>query len=362
MKKLLLVLCLALSVAAHAQKPHNIIIVTTDGFRWQDLFKGMDDTIAQQKRFNEGDSLGLIKKYGGATMQERREKIMPFFWNTIATKGQVYGNRLFGNNINTENPHWFSYPGYSEIFTGYVDERINSNDHPANPNTTVLGFFNAQPELKGKVFAFSAWEAFNRILNEKASGVPVTAAYDTLGFKNLTANERLLNKLHQQSYRPWAEECYDVFTHFNAMETLKNRKPRVLYIAYGETDEWSHAGKYKSYLNAANQLDKWLEEIWNFVQSDPQYKNNTTLFITSDHGRGDVVKEKWTSHGDKIEGASQIWMAVMGPNTPALGEVKTPAQYYQKQYAQTIANLMGYKFTAEHPVADPIKSTKAISQ
>jgi hypothetical protein len=75
-----------------------------------------------------------------------------------------------------------------------------------------------------------------------------------------------------------------------------------------------------------------------------------------------MVKEKWTSHGDKIEGASQIWMAVMGPNTPALGEIKTPAQYYQKQYAQTIANLMGYNFVAEHPVADPIKSTKAISQ
>jgi hypothetical protein len=55
-------------------------------------------------------------------------------------------------------------------------------------------------------------------------------------------------------------------------------------------------------------------------------------------------------------------MAVMGPNTPALGEVKTPAQYFQKQFAQTIANLMGYNFTAEHPVADPIKSTKVISQ
>ena len=129
MKKVLFVLCLGLSIAAHAQQAQNIIIVTTDGFRWQDLFKGMDDTIAQQKRFNEGDSLGLIKKYGGATEQERREKIMPFFWNTIAKKGQVYGNRLFGNNINTENPHWFSYPGYSEIFTGYVDERINSNEH-----------------------------------------------------------------------------------------------------------------------------------------------------------------------------------------------------------------------------------------
>ena len=92
MKKLLLLLCLGLSLAASAQQHQNakqntkqnanpnIIIITTDGFRWQDLFKGMDDTIAQQKRFNEGDSLGLIQKYGGATMQERRQKLMPFFW------------------------------------------------------------------------------------------------------------------------------------------------------------------------------------------------------------------------------------------------------------------------------------------
>jgi hypothetical protein len=83
MKKLFFVLCFGLSIAAHAQQPQNIIIVTTDGFRWQDLFKGMDDTIARQKQFNEGDSLGLIKKYGGTTIKERREKIMPFFWNTI---------------------------------------------------------------------------------------------------------------------------------------------------------------------------------------------------------------------------------------------------------------------------------------
>ena len=67
MKNLFLVLCLGLSLAASAQQKQNIIIITTDGFRWQDLFKGMDDTIAQQKRFNEGDSLGLIQKYGGAT-------------------------------------------------------------------------------------------------------------------------------------------------------------------------------------------------------------------------------------------------------------------------------------------------------
>jgi hypothetical protein len=39
MKKVFFILCLGLSIAAGAQQAQNIIIVTTDGFRWQDLFK-----------------------------------------------------------------------------------------------------------------------------------------------------------------------------------------------------------------------------------------------------------------------------------------------------------------------------------
>jgi hypothetical protein len=48
-------------------------------------------------------------------------------------------------------------------------------------------------------------------------------------------------------------ECLDVFTHCAAIEELNKNKPRVLYIAYGETDEWAHSGKYRSYLDAAHQ-------------------------------------------------------------------------------------------------------------
>ena len=96
--------------------------------------------------------------------------------------------------------------------------------------------------------------------------------------------------------------------------------------------------------------------IWDFIQTDPQYKNKTSLFITTDHGRGDKIKEKWTSHGDAVEGADQIWFAVMGPNTPPNGEMKTEMQLYQKQFAQTMAKLMGYTFSAEHPVAEEIKA------
>ena len=266
MKKLLLYLLLLISLSSIAQRQtENIIIITTDGFRWQEVFTGMDSDIANNTKYNQGDSEYIYKTYWSDNENERREKLMPFLWNTIVTKGQIFGNRTFGNKVNNANPYWFSYPGYSEIFTGFADTLINSNSYQPNPNITVLEFLNKQPKLKGKVATFGAWEAFDRILNEKRSGIPVISAFDTLGGKYPTANEKLMNAMLKDAHKPWGEdECLDVFTHYGAMEYLKARKPKVLYIAYGETDEWAHAGQYRSYLDAGTQggrMDKKYLEL-----------------------------------------------------------------------------------------------------
>ena len=167
----------------------------------------------------------------------------------------------------------------------------------------------------------------------------------------------MINSIKQDSYLPFGiEEYCDVFTHYMAMDDLQKKKPRVLFISYGETDEWAHEGHYKDYHNAAHQIDKWLSDIWSFVQSDTKYKNKTALFITVDHGRGDLIKEKWTSHNNKIEDSHQIWFGVIGPGIPAKGEVKTFMQLYQVQYAATFAELLGLTFACEHPVAKGLKN------
>ena len=356
MKKTILILSVLMSFLSSAQKTENIIIITTDGFRWQEVFKGLDQIIANDKKFNQGDSTYIYKKYSDSDFIVSRQKIMPFFWSEIVSKGQIYGNRDFGNKVDVANPYWFSYPGYSEIMTGNVDLKINSNRYKANPNVNILEFLNQQPKLKGKVVAFGAWNAFDRILNEERSSFPVISAFDKVGENKPTPTQKLLNEMRDNSFKPFHEdECLDVFTHFQAMDELKTKKPKVLYIAYGETDEWAHSGHYRSYLDAANQVDKWIKEIWTFVQNDSQYKNKTTLFITVDHGRGDKIKSQWTDHGSDVDGASQIWFAVMGPEITTKGEIKTDSQLYQKQFAQTIAKIMDYTFTAEHPVDSEVK-------
>ena len=333
------------------QKAERIIVITTDGFRWQELFTGMDSSIANQEKHHQGDSAEIFKNYWHEDPIQRRKLLLPFFWNTLMTKGQVYGNRQYGNYVNTANPFRFSYPGYNEIFTGYPDTSINSNEHPPNPHVTVLEFLNQQTGYKNKVAAFGAWNAFNRILNEERAGFPVVASYDTVSGPSLTPRQLLINKMLLDSYKPWGEsECLDLFTHYAAIEYLKIQKPKALYISYGETDEWAHAGYYRDYLNAAHQLDKWLQELWNFIQNDPAYKNKTALLITTDHGRG--YHNEWTKHGKTVVGADEMWLAVVAPGVPARGEVKTKMQLYQQQVAATIANLLGKEFKAKHPVAN----------
>jgi hypothetical protein len=355
MKRYLVLCFIFISSICLAQQAENIIIITTDGLRWQEVFKGMDSAIANNKRFNEGDSAYIFNKYWSPDESERRKKLLPFLWSTFSKNGQLFGNRAYGNNVDNANPFWFSYPGYSEMMTGYADTAINSNAYPPNPHVTVLEFFQQQPRLRGRVAAFGAWEAFNRILNEERSGFPVVAAYDASGGKTPTPAQQQLNAMLADSYKPWQnDECLDVFTHYAAMEELKTKKPGVLYIAYGETDEWAHSGKYRSYLDAAHQVDAWIKKIWDFIQNTPQYKNKTALFFSTDHGRGDLIKTEWTSHGKSVSGANEIWFAVMGPTVSPKGERKEPLQLFQKQFTQTFARLMGYTFSSHHPVAGAI--------
>ncbi|TAH04562.1 MAG: phosphoglyceromutase [Sphingobacteriales bacterium] len=330
----------------------NVVIVTLDGMRWQEVFKGIDETLMNDSVYNH-DRKGLYDKFWAATETERRKKLFPFLWSTIAQQGQLYGNRLYKNKVNNANPYWFSYPGYNEIFTGYPDTSVNSNDKIYNKNETVLEFINKQKNYQGKVAAFTTWDVFPYILNEPRSGIYVNADIDTLAFTNPQLS--LLNDMQFLTTKPIGVRP-DVITYMAAREYLKAYQPKVLYIAFDETDDFAHAGMYDQYIGSAHAQDKMIADLWNTLQSMPAYKNNTTLLITCDHGRGDSIKEQWKHHGSKITDASEIWLAAIGPKVPALGEVRTEMQLFQKQIAATIAKSLGFTFITTHPVAAPIES------
>jgi hypothetical protein len=336
----------SLSFAQQKTKTENIILITFDGFRWQELFSGAESRLLLDKKFVQ-DTAGSVNSYWRESPEQRRELLMPFFWNVIAKQGQLYGNRTLGNKVNTTNKMWFSYPGYNEILTGFADDaRVASNDPVDNPNLTVLEFLNKRKEYQGKVAAFSSWETFPWIINTKRSGISVNSGYTKVTSTN-TDRENLLNELMFQLPNESGGTRPDAFTFHYAFEYLKKNKPKLLFISFDETDHFAHEGEYDRYLASAQYTDGFIKTLWEWIQSQPTYKDKTTVIITTDHGRGEKNPDDWKHHGIKMPKADEIWFAFLGPDTPPLGEVKVNQQLYQSQVATTLSALLGLEYHNE---------------
>ena len=353
MPRLFRLLSLALATVATpclpAQQPapaHNVLLVMTDGFRWQEVFRGADAALLTPKNYWDGRNPDpLRRQFLAATPEERRAKLLPFLWGTVIPQGQIYGDLDAGSDAHVTNGFNFSYPGYSETLTGHGDPRINSNDNKPNPNTTVLEWLNQQPGFQGQVAAFGAWEVIAGVVNAGRCGFPVNVAYDPLRLTPSTPGLDLINAIKAESPRVWDDESFDAPTFHTALEYLKLRKPRVLFLSLGETDDWAHAGNYGEYLLSAHRFDVDLAELWNTVQSMPEYRGNTTLIVLTDHGRGSGP-EDWKSHGQKITDSKNIWIAMLGPGIPAHGIVRSSAAVTQSQIAATAARLLGEDWNA----------------
>jgi hypothetical protein len=336
-----------ISSFAQELKTKNVIIVTLDGYRWKEVFKGADPTLLADPK--SSPDLSLIASFQGENEFIRREKLMPFFWNEIAQRGQLYGNRNFRNKVNCYNDHLLSYPGYSEMLVGFPDKRIYSNKYIENPNPTVLEFIHEHPAFHQKVAAFATWEAFPLILRENKAKFYVNAGA-TIAQGKVSENEAQINKLLTED-----PTRYDSYTFEYAFEYMKRERPRVMFISFEETDRRGHPGEYDQYLSAAHDADKRIGQIWQWVQSQPDYKDQTTLLITTDHGRG-KAHNTWTNHRLLVSGSRHIWFAVIGPDTPALGELKFKGKYYQKQLAKTIAAFVGLNYVTAKPAGEIIQT------
>jgi hypothetical protein len=328
----------------------NLFIITIDGFRWQELFSGADSTLINDPRFVTDTSL-IKSMYWACSGEERRRKLMPFFWNVLAAKGQVYGNRNFNNKVNVSNIYSRSYAGYNEMFTGEADIMIASNNKQNNPNKNVLEYLNELPEYAGRVVAFTSWDVFPYILNKQRSNLKINSGYENM--EEDDGLQSLVNKVENEGVYNKTETRQDELTFITAKEYISKFQPSIVYLSLGETDEAAHQGRYDLYLEKAAHVDHMLQELWYWVQSTAKYRDNTTFIVTTDHGRG---KEpyKWWNHGTFVSGSSQAWLGLLGPNIKALGEMKNEEQIYQRQIAQTVATLVGQHFRTGGSVAPAI--------
>ena len=343
MRSVIVLLVLAGSVPATAQRrTENVVVIVTDGLRWQELFRGAERGLISARVGGVSDTTATLRAFWRDDPRERRRLLFPFLWGEVAAKGVLIGNQDLGSVGRITNTFKFSYPGYSELFTGFFDPRIDSNGYPPNPNVTVFEWLSRQRGFAGKVGAVATWDVFRNILNEQRSGLDVLDGWDEPfpGAQGRDPRRAMVNELYRTGVRYWGSVSWDAPMHLAVKEYIRMKRPRVLFVGYGETDEWAHARRYDLMLRSAQQVDAHIADLWQYLQGMRQYRGRTTFIITTDHGRG-RGGDDWVSHGESVSGAEDWWMAVIGPDTPNLGEIRGGNGATQSQIAATIAALFG---------------------
>jgi bisphosphoglycerate-independent phosphoglycerate mutase (AlkP superfamily) len=146
------------------------------------------------------------------------------------------------------------------------------------------------------------------------------------------------------------EDTYNSFIQIPLLEYVKTGQPRVLFVGYGETDNWAHAGRYDLVLESAHGFDHFVQQLWEQMQAMPEYRDSTTFILTTDHGRGSGPVE-WKDHGVDEKGSENIWIAVLGPDTRSRGERENIAPVTQAQIAATVAAFLGKNYQQDVPLA-----------
>jgi hypothetical protein len=276
----------------------KVVLVTFDGVRWQDVFRGADPALVKAEVHED------LHRYVSSAFASGRS-VMPFLHDVIAAQGLLLGNRDAGECAEVENDMWFSYPGYTEMLAGKPNPAIVENDAIPNPDVTVLEWANKRADYAGKVEMVGTWSLFPYIVNAGRSGVPVNAA---LG----------------------GREGTDARTARAGLELLASRKLRLIHISFDDTDKYAHVGNYESYLASMERGDEFLRQLWQQLQDDPYYRGQTTLIVTTDHGRGHEPLAAWRDHsapryhalnpdyqpqynGTGVVGSDEIWIAALGP-------------------------------------------------
>jgi len=348
------VLAFSTSGVAAERATQNVVLVLVDGLRWQEVFGGADRTLIEHEKGGVADRAAVTAEYWREEPASRRETLLPFLWSTIAREGQILGDRAAGSPSTVTNGLKFSYPGYSEMLVGFHDPRIDSNAKKPNPNVTVLEFLHGRPGFAGKVAAFGVWDVVPSIVNRERCGFYVNAGFEPVLVEPISAAQALLNRLKLELPKQWSSMPPDAIGFHAMLEYTRAHAPRVLYFTFGETDEFAHEGRYDHYLEAARRTDGFLRELWTTLQSMPSHRGTTTMIVAADHGRG-RGPDDWSKHAKDVEGAEEIWIAAIGPDTPALGARRDAGPTTQAQIAATLAAALGENWcAAEQRAARPI--------
>jgi hypothetical protein len=288
-----------------AHTPRNVIIVTIDGVRWQEIFGGVE---AERARHAHLPSCAQVD---AATL-------LPNLHRHFVDGGVVVG-APGGREMVASGPNFVSLPGYREIFTGRASSACSSNfcDFIAEP--TIIDELRTRLH-NDAIAVITSWRTIERAATIDPRAVAISAGRhggatrDWLRVSAAAGRDLDAGK-SAGAYPGWLDYRPDRFTAQLALDYIAADKPRFLFVGLGDTDEYAHRNDYAGYLGALRAADRFVGQLMAELAQLGDYGAETAVIVTTDHGRA----ANFSSHGGGAPESQRVWLLAAGAGLPAHG-------------------------------------------
>ena len=292
--------------ARELHQTRNVIVVTIDGVRWQDVFDGGELT--------------------------------PNLHRRLADRGVVIGAPGYGV-MEASGPNYVSLPGYTEIFTGRASS-CTSNFCDHTTQATLLDELRAQIGDE-PIAVISSWRNIERAAALDDRSITISAGRNGGATRDRVrvsapASQLLDEASASSAYPGWFDYRPDRYTGALALQVLVAERPRFMFIGLGDTDEYAHRNNHRGYVTALQAADRFVGELMDTLATLDDYGAETTVIVTTDHGRA----ASFTGHGGDAPESRRVWMFVAGGGVPALGFADTDRVVKLADIAPTIRTWM----------------------
>jgi hypothetical protein len=128
-----------------------------------------------------------------------------------------------------------------------------------------------------------------------------------------------------------------------ALRALKELRPKLLMVNYQDCD-YVHWGFESHYTRALSIMDNGIQQLFQAIQSDPEYRENTIVALVPDCGRDDnPFIDVPCQHHFNSRAAHEIFALFIGPGIPKGKVVDKVVQ--QISVAPTLAQFMKIRST-----------------
>ena len=307
----------------------SVILVVLDGVRWQEIFGGVDADLALSHDMAKDEVVGP-------------EQLMPNLHALAGRRGVVLGGPGGGATVTATGPNFTSLPGYTEILTGRSPRGCHDNNCPFTKERTLADEVRARTASDDAVAVISSWEDIERAASFRPGSIVVSTGrtqgenreklrYDAEAGALLDEGAGADPWPGTEDFRP------DHLTAAIALRYLTAKRPRFLFLGLGEPDEQAHRDDYGAYLESLRQIDHVLGELASTLHRMGAYGRETTVLVTTDHGRSN----DFVGHGRSAPESGRVWLMAFGGAVPPRGAAVTSRERRLADVAPTIRALLG---------------------